>query len=880
MTSITERPLAAARENGKHMKRILAVDGNSILNRAFYGIRPLSTHDGLPTNALYGMANMLMRQLATLSPTNCAVAFDLKAPTFRHKKYDAYKAGRKPMPEELALQLPWAHELCRALGFTVIETEGYEADDILGTIAAKCDTDSDPDTRCFIFTGDRDSLQLISDRTTVLLATNKENISFDRERFFVEYGIDPEAFIDMKAIMGDTSDNIPGIPGIGEKGAQKLIAEFGSLDGVYAGYASSPGIKPAMAAKLAAGRESAYLSRELATIYRAVPTVPDIAELACGRPDPTEARRILTRLEFGRLLEKLDLPPEKASPHIVSSPTESIKLGDRAMLLAILNRMSTKTMPQDATSEEKGSAECTAVAVNEDEISLFDGQTLASAPIDEECIAALCHARGISCYDCKAVRELIHRSSSGRLEFSTDADIYDVMLAAYVLDPQGHFELPALCEKYLGTSEGMSDAERVYRLRRALDEKLDDEASVRLFRQMEMPLAGVLADMEEAGFLIDRAGLEEYGKELSARADSLAAEVMREAGMEFNINSPKQLGEVLFERLEFPHAKKTKSGYSTNADILEKLAPDHKIVQDVLEYRKLSKLYSTYIVGLLKVADEHGRVHTSFKQTGTATGRLSSAEPNLQNIPIRTDEGRELRKYFLAAPGRVLVDADYSQIELRLLAHISGDSTMIEAFRSGADIHTSTAAAVFGISQAEVTSEQRKRAKAVNFGIVYGISDFSLAGDLSIPVKQARAYIANYLASYPEVNAYLKDIVAEARQNGYVTTLFGRRRYIPEISGHNAVARKFGERVAMNSPIQGSAADIVKLAMLNVSRRIEKEGLDAKLILQVHDELIVEAAQSDAERAALILREEMEGAAALSVPLTVDLSTGRRWFEM
>lgn len=877
---MTERPLAAARGDGKHMKKILAVDGNSILNRAFYGIRPLSTHDGLPTNALYGMTNMLMRQLSVLSPTNCAVAFDLKAPTFRHKKYDAYKAGRKPMPEELALQLPWAHELCRALGFTVIETEGYEADDILGTIAAKCDSDPDHDTRCFIFTGDRDSLQLISDRTTVLLATNKENISFDRERFLAEYGIDPEAFIDMKAIMGDTSDNIPGIPGIGEKGAQKLISEFGSLDGVYEGYASSPSIKPAMAAKLTAGRESAYLSRELATIYRAVPAVPDIADLACGRPDPAEARRILTRLEFGRLLEKLDLPPEEASIPVVSSPAESIEISDRAALLAILERMCTEKMPSDTSSDAKDSGECIAVAVSEDEISLFDGKTLATAPMDDECIAALCRAHGISCYDCKGVRELIHRSSGGRFEFNTDADIYDVMLAAYVLDPQGHFELPALCEKYLGTSDGMSDAERVYRLRRALDEKLDDAASARLFRQVEMPLAGVLADMEETGFLVDRAGLEEYGAELSARADSLTAEVMREAGVDFNINSPKQLGEVLFERLELPHAKKTKNGYSTNADILEKLAPDHKIVRDVLEYRKLSKLYSTYVVGLLKVADDHGRVHTSFKQTGTATGRLSSAEPNLQNIPIRTDEGRELRKYFLAAPGRVLVDADYSQIELRLLAHISGDSTMIEAFRSGADIHTSTAAAVFGISPEEVTPEQRKRAKAVNFGIVYGISDFSLAGDLGIPVKQARAYIANYLASYPEVDAYLKDIVTEARQNGYVTTLFGRRRYIPEISGHNAVARKFGERVAMNSPIQGSAADIVKLAMLNVSRRIEKEGLDAKLILQVHDELIVEAAQSDAERAAVILREEMEGAAALSVPLTVDLSTGHRWFEM
>lgn len=858
-------PLAHCKGTGiLLMKKILAVDGNSILNRAFYGIRPLSTRDGIPTNALYGMTNMLMRQISDISPTHCAVAFDLKAPTFRHKKYNAYKAGRKPMPEELARQLPYAHELCRALGFTVIEAEGYEADDILGTIADKCDNDDDPNTRCYIFTGDRDSLQLISEKTTVVLATNKENIYFNRERFKAEYGIDPEAFIDMKAIMGDTSDNIPGIPGIGEKGAQKLISEFGSLDGIYAGYESSKSIKPAMAAKLEVGRESAYLSRELATIYRATPSVPNISELSDGHPNPTETRKLLTRLEFGRLLEKLDLPQEDTEISLSPARAET-RIGDRSDLLKLLKRT-------DGTA--------IAVAVCEDEISAFDGKLLASSVPDDDCIEALCYANNISCYDCKSIRELIRKLGDNRFEFHTDSEIYDVMLAAYVIDPQGHFDLTALCDKYLGISGSMSNAEMVYRLRATLDLKLDNEASIKLFKTMEMPLAGVLADMEDTGFLIDRCGLEEYGNILSVRTEELAAEVMHEAGTNFNINSPKQLGEVLFERLELPHAKKTKNGYSTNADILEKLAPDHKIVRDVLEYRKLSKLYSTYVTGLLKVADEHGRIHTSFKQTGTATGRLSSAEPNLQNIPIRTDEGRELRKYFLAAPGRVLIDADYSQIELRLLAHISGDNALTEAFRSGADIHTSTAAAVFGTPPEYVTQEQRKRAKAVNFGIIYGIGDFSLAGDLGIPVKQAREYIASYLASYPEVDAYLKDIVAEARQNGYVCTLFGRRRYIPELGGHNAVARKFGERVAMNSPIQGSAADIVKLAMLNVSRRIKKERLDAKLILQVHDELIVEAADHDAERAAVILREEMEGAVSLSVPLTVDLSIGRRWFEM
>lgn len=844
------------------MKTLLAVDGNSILNRAFYGIRPLTTRDGFPTNALYGMANMLMRQLSDLSPDRCAVAFDLKAPTFRHKKYDGYKAGRKPMPEELAKQLPVAHELCRALGFSVIETEGYEADDILGTLSAMGEADGD--TRVFIFTGDRDSLQLISGKTSVVLATNKENILFDEARFLAEYGVPSSVFVDVKAIMGDSSDNIPGVPGIGEKGAVKLIAQFGSLDGVYGGYSTAgSGVTPSVAAKLEAGRDSAYLSLELARICRNVPGLPALDELDGGKPHAEEIRELLTRLEFTKLLARLDLPETAPAPMPKCDAPQAVTGG------------------HDDFFEALRSSDKKAVVLSFDgtDFRTFDGTLLCTVPADSETTAAANAARGYICYDCKSIYERLDRISDPNTNNSRGAG-FDVMLAAYVLNPQGNFDLRSLAAQYLGDNTTGSDVELAFRMKPVLEEKLRASDSERLFSGIEMPLAAVLADMEEAGFLIDRAGIAGYGDLISEKSTALAAEICDEAGVEFNINSPKQLGEVLFERLSLPYGKKTKTGYSTNADILEKLAPDYKIVRDVLEYRKLTKLYSTYVVGLLKVADENGRIHTQFKQTGTATGRLSSAEPNLQNIPIRTDEGRELRKYFIAAPGRVLIDADYSQIELRLLAHISGDAAMISAFTHGADIHTSTAAAVFGVAPEDVTPELRKRAKAVNFGIVYGIGDFSLAGDLGIPVKQARAYIQSYLASYPDVAAYLKDIVAEAHAKGYVTTLFGRRRYIPEISGHNAMQRKFGERVAMNSPIQGSAADIVKIAMLGVSRRLAAEELDAKLILQVHDELIVEASKKDADRAAAILREEMEGAVKLSVPLTVDLSIGERWYGM
>lgn len=843
------------------MKTLLVADGNSILNRAFYGIRQLTTHDGFPTNALYGMSTMLLRRLEELKPDMCAVAFDLKAPTFRHKQYSEYKAGRKPMPEELYAQLAPAHELCRALGFSVIEVEGFEADDILGTLAAKGEADGETET--YIFTGDRDSLQLIDKHTRVVLATNKDNILFDEAAFFEEYGVPAGSFVDVKAIMGDSSDNIPGVPGIGEKGALKLIASFGSLDKVYEGYfADGSGVTASMAAKLTAGRELAFLSRDLARIYRSVPGVPELHELGNGKADPQKATELFTRLEFTKLLSRLKLDAPQSDIETICADTPTV-ISDRTVFFDMLSKASNID---------------TAISfgVDDNTARIYDGTTLCGADADSELMQHLSASVGWICHDCKS----IYKKADAFSDVQTRGARFDVMLAAYVLDPSGDFSLSALAERYLGGERTSDDTINIYKLYRVLSEKLHQNNAEELFAKTELPLAAVLAEMEEAGFLIDREGLTEYGKRLSAGTELLRSKICTEAGIDFNINSPKQLGEVLFEKLALPYGKKTKTGYSTNADVLQKLAPEHEIVRDVLEYRKLTKLYSTYVLGMLKVADDNGRIHTQFKQTGTATGRLSSAEPNLQNIPIRTDEGRELRKFFLAAPGRVLIDADYSQIELRLLAHISGDAAMIEAFRSGADIHTSTAATVFGVPAEDVTPELRKRAKAVNFGIVYGIGDFSLAGDLGIPVKQARAYIESYLASYPDVNAYLKDIVAEAHARGYVETLFGRRRYIPEISASNAMQRKFGERVAMNSPIQGSAADIVKLAMIGVARRLKEEGLDARLILQVHDELIVEASVDAAARAAEILREEMEGAARLSVPLTVDLGIGERWYEM
>ncbi len=831
------------------MKTLLVVDGNSIVNRAYFGIRPLSTSRGTPTNAVYGFISILDRYLKAFSPDAAVVAFDVHAPTFRHKMTDTYKATRKPMPEDLCLQMPYAKRAAQTLGFVTVEREGYEADDILGTYSR---LGEEAGMRVILLTGDRDSFQLISEGTSVVMASTGDSPLVDVAAFREKYGVLPSQFVDVKAIMGDSSDNIPGVAGIGEKGALELIGRFSDLDGVYAA-ADDPSsdIKPKMREKLIAGKESAYLSRTLATIFREV-EVPPVSDLPAPALDRAEARRLFTELEFGAFIRKFRLDEPDAAP-VSAAPAEGTVLSED---------LSAALTPG------------TAFFLDGERILLTGekGNFTAAASRDNLALVAA-HAAELTVYDAKS---LIRAFSDAGVR--VDGFGYDVMLAAYVADPQSKTALPDLVTSVLGEVMRRDVPASVYvrRLREFFDGRLDEGAK-KLLADIEMPLSGVLARMEEYGFLIDTAWLSEYGKKLEEKSEGLKYRIWGAAGIEFNINSPKQLGDVLFGKMGLPHGKKTSNGYSTSAEILEKLAPVSPVVSDILEYRKLTKLLGTYVQGLIKVADKEGAVHTSFRQTGTATGRLSSAEPNLQNIPVRTPEGRELRRAFTARPGHLLIDADYSQIELRLLAAISGDERMISAFSSGMDIHASTAAAVFGIPESEVTPELRKRAKAVNFGIVYGIGEYSLSQDLGISVKQAKDYIESYLATYPAVSAYLDGIVEQAKRDGYVDTLYGRRRYIPEISAKNGMLRKFGERVAMNSPIQGTAADIIKIAMINVDRRLKEEGLDARLILQVHDELIIDSDRACADKAATVLREEMENAARLPVALSVELTTGERW---
>ncbi len=837
-------------------KKLLAIDGNSILNRAFYGIRPLTTKDGFSTNALYGMVTMISRQAELLSPDYCAVAFDLKAPTFRHQMFDAYKAGRRPMPDELAMQLPVAKDLMRALGYTVLEKEGYEADDILGTLAAMCRADDE--TEAYILTGDRDSLQLIGDQVHILLATNTETIDMDEAKFVGKYGVRPTQFVDVKALMGDSSDNIPGVPGIGEKTALKLIAEFGSLDGVYQQLPTAKHT-PSLRAKLESGKESAYLSQSLARIFCEVPLELSLSDLQNHGIQKADARKLFLRLEFAAFIKRFGLDEADAPTH-TAAESVSIRLVDQDALRAAIQDASILSIDR------------------EDEAWLiFDGKEILRFTGNFADITPLLSDKRLICYDSKSLYKTLTDPAARALDW------FDLMLGAYLANSsKGNYELSTLVSDYLGElfTHEVPRISCFLRLYQPISEKLKESGQNDLLHTVELPLAAVLADMETVGFRIDRAGIANYGEHLGTVASMLEAQIYFHAGKEFNINSPKQLGEILFDTLGLPHAKKTKTGYSTNAEILEKLRSAHPIIEDILDYRQLTKLKSTYTDGLLKVADESGRVHTNFKQTGTATGRLSSTEPNLQNIPIRTEIGRELRRFFLPeSRDHVIIDADYSQIELRLLAHVSKDRNMIDAFLRGTDIHTATAATVFGVAPEAVSSEMRKKAKAVNFGILYGIGAFSLSEDIGVSRAEAQAFIDRYLASYPGIDQYLKDTIAEAYESGYVTTLFGRRRYIPELAGNNKMQQKFGERVAMNSPIQGTAADIIKLAMVRVDQKLKEANIDARLILQVHDELLIESHRSCAEQAKAILRDAMEQAVSYSVPLTVDIHIGNTWFE-
>ncbi len=848
------------------MKKLLCIDGNSILNRSFYGIRLLSTKDGFPTNALYGLVNVIAKQLESIKPDFAAIAYDLKIPTFRHEMYPAYKAGRHAMPDELRAQMPESKPLAEALGLHVLECPGFEADDILGTLVAMAQSYGEP-CEAYVLTGDKDSLQLIDATSYVLLAGNTETKFMDTSAFLERYGVQPTQFVDVKALMGDSSDNIPGVPGIGEKTALKLIAEYGSLDGIYEALPTAKHT-PSVLKKLTEGKDSAYLSRTLAEIRRDAPLGISLDDLSCSPMDKATLYDLFVRYEFTGFIKRFDLHGEAASVTGTSShvqgqsspcPTEAVAL-DRDALLTLSHGI------YALTADDKG-------------ITLYDGEKLYTCATWDTVGAFLNNEQNrIITYDAKTLYKTLDT-----MGIHYRSCHFDVMLSSYVLNSGvGAYDLDRLCVTYLGEAPNTAKPTvyYIFKLYEVFATQLKESQQESVFFDIEMPLAAVLCDMELLGFKIRTDAIAGYGEFLDNLATELENRIYFHAGKEFNINSPKQLGEILFDVLMLPAEKKTKTGYSTSAEVLEKLKKYHPIIEDILEYRQVTKLRSTYVDGLLKLADEHGIIHTTFKQTGTATGRLSSAEPNLQNIPIRTELGREFRKFFVAsAPDRVLIDADYSQIELRLLAAIADDEAMRSAFLRGFDIHTDTASRVFGVSPDHVTIELRKKAKAINFGIMYGMGDFSLAEDLHISRAMAKSYIESYLHSYPSIDKYLKDIISEAYEKGYVTTALGRRRHIPELSESNKMRKKFGERVAMNSPIQGTAADIMKIAMIRVHRKLAESGLDAKLILQVHDELILDVHRDCADAALAILKEEMENAVQLSVPLDVEAHMGDTWFE-
>ena len=839
------------------MKNLLIIDGNSILNRAYYAIRPLTTKEGLHTNAILGFVTTLLKHIETYYPSYGAVAFDLPAPTFRHKEFAGYKASRKGMPDELAAQLPYAKKCSELLGFKVITMEGYEADDIIGA-AVSLARGADEQVHSYILTGDRDLLQLINDDTSVLLAMNSDAVLFDREKFISEYGIDPSLFVGVKALMGDNSDNIPGVEGVGEKTAFKLISAYGTLDALYNAAEtaeSSSDIKKSLKQKLINGKEDAYRSLFLSTIDANVPLALSLDDITCGGYNRNGLMELFTKLEFTALIRRLNL--SSSSDAVIY---EKIKPSD-------INKIRAKGV---ITAEIKG-----------DSLYIIsDSANYCCDFTDIKELKPLFENRdhAVNVFDSKSMYSLLAGNGIGFLNCA-----FDVMLAAYVLNSSDHaYDLQRLSLAYLNTVYDKTTADGAF-ITHQLYKKISGAFSAEeyeLYKTIEFPLAAVLSDMERYGFKVDRAGLAGFSRELQTLADEYAERIYLYSGDVFNINSPKQLGEILFDRLKLPVSKKNKTHYSTDAETLEKLRPYSPVIIDsITDYRQVTKLKSTYADGLLKVADPNGRVHTTFNQTGAATGRLSSAEPNLQNIPIRQDLGRELRKFFLPeSADYVLIDADYSQIELRLLADISGDETMINAFTAGEDIHALTASQVFGVDKAGVTPELRKRAKAVNFGVIYGISDFSLSEDMGVSRYHAGEYIKSYFEKYPGVNKYMKDVIAGAYKNGYVTTRFGRRRYIPELKSTKVSLKNFGERVAMNSPIQGTAADIIKIAMINADRELKKADIDARLILQVHDELIVESHKNCKDRAAEILKSCMENIPGFKVPLVVEMSIGENWF--
>lgn len=858
--------------------KLLVIDGNSIINRAYYGIKLLSTKDGVYTNAVFGFLNMMKRFEDMCSPDAVAVAFDVHAPTFRHKMYDAYKAGRHAMPDELRSQMPIVKNLLRLLGIKTVECEGWEADDILGTLAARCREDGN---ECFIATGDRDSLQLAHGGVKVLLAKTKSTDVMDEQAIAVEYGVTPQQLIQVKALQGDSSDNIPGVTKVGPKTALDLIARFKTLDGVYENI-DDESIKKGTRTHLIEDKEQAYLSLKLGTIRTDAPIDTDINSYLLGDFDKNAAAGEFLRLELYSLMDKYNLNANEA---IAQSAPEK---------------------PREITRLTCVDADYLLKKIGDDDAYFYpliiDGQiTDLLFAFGDEIIVIPSETPEYKYFvrnffeneKCKKFTynsKYLHRLAAD-LGVECKSVCGDLMLSAYLLKPSdSNYGIEHLCLDYnvpmpeFKNSLGSSDENVVYAavikpLFDKTDALLDEANQTDLLHNIELPLARVLAKMEHVGFCVDKNGIEEFGKSLSSRINELTDLIYKEVGHEFNINSPKQLGVALFEELKLPCKKKTKSGYSTNAEVLESLRYDHAVIEYILEYRSLTKLKSTYCDGLLKVIAPDGRIHTSFNQVETRTGRISSLEPNLQNIPIRTPLGRELRKFFVAGDGETLIDADYSQIELRVLADLSNDENMINAFNSGVDIHTTTASQVFGLPVDMITKELRSRAKAVNFGIVYGIGAFSLAKDIGVSRKEAQEYINNYLATFSGVDKYMNHMIELAKERGYSETLFNRRRYLPELSSSNHMLRAFGERVARNMPIQGTAADIIKIAMVKVDKRLTDENMKSRLILQVHDELIVEAPEDEAQKALEIVTQEMENACKMKVCLRADGKIGKTWFD-
>lgn len=863
--------------------RLLVIDGNSIVNRAFYGIKLLSTKSGYYTNAIYGFLNIMLKLKEVCSPEGIAVAFDVHAPTFRHKMYDAYKAGRHAMPEELRQQMPVLKDILMNLGIATIEKEGWEADDILGTLAQACRSNGD---ECFIATGDRDSLQLAHSGVKVLLARTKMGQAvtdiYDEKAIMEEYSVTPEELIQVKALQGDSSDNIPGVAGVGAKTALDLIQRFHNIDYIYDNL-NEIDIKPGVRAKLEKDKDKAYLSLELGTIRTDAPIDTNIENYRVSDGNKQKAVADFIRLELFSLIPKFDLDPNSA---VAVQKEEETKREITRLTCVDADYLLDRVKGNDAyfypIIKDGGITEL--YFSFGDEIIVMPSETPEYSYFvrnffeDESTAKYSYNTKELHRLACKYGVEL--KGVKG-----------DLMLSAYLLRPgDSNYDLEHLCLEYgvavpeftdsLGNKDMTVALSATIKPLFEKTDRLIDEADERsLLTQIELPLSAVLAKMEYAGFEVDKEGIEKFGDALAEKIETLTGEIYDSVGHEFNINSPKQLGVALFEELKLPCKKKTKTGYSTNAEVLEGLADYHPVIGKILEYRTLTKLKSTYCDGLLKVIEEDGRIHTRFNQVETRTGRISSLEPNLQNIPIRTELGREMRKFFIAGKGKKLVDVDYSQIELRVLSDLAGDETMINAFNNGDDIHTITASQVFNMPLEMVTPQMRSRAKAVNFGIVYGIGAYSLAKDIGVTNKEAKQYIDNYLATYSGVDAYMHRMIEIAKEKGYSETLFHRKRYLPELASSNHMLRAFGERVARNMPIQGTAADIIKIAMVKVDARLRAENMESHLILQVHDELIVEAPDDEAQKALEIVTQEMENACKMKVLLRADGKIGNTWYD-